>query len=90
MWGGNLGVKSVKLVYFLKDLLLYYGTWFRQTAYKVPIIKEGLGSTKIINFITPGAGVLVLRCGYMTNSENALFFKILLFYSGASSGRLSA
>ena len=28
---GNFGVKSVKLMYFLKNLLLYSEAWFRQT-----------------------------------------------------------
>ena len=32
------------------------------------------GSTKIINFITPGVGVLVLRCGQKKlYSENTFF-----------------
>ena len=31
------------------------------------------GSTKIVTFMTPGAGVLVLERGHMTYSENALF-----------------
>ena len=33
------------------------------------------GSTKILNFTTPGAGVVVLGCGYTSHtlSENALF-----------------
>ena len=29
--GGNFGVKSVKLMYFSKNLLLYSGAWFRLT-----------------------------------------------------------
>ena len=28
--GGNYVVKSVKLMYFLENLLLYFGAWFRQ------------------------------------------------------------
>ena len=54
--GGNLGVKSVKFMYFLKDLLLYSRAWFRQTKCIIMMIKER--SNKIVNFMTPGAGVL--------------------------------
>ena len=31
------------------------------------------GSTKIVNFMTPLAAVLVLECGHMSHSKNALF-----------------
>ena len=56
---------------FLKNLL-YSGAWFRQTKYIVVIAKEG--STKIVNFMTPGTGVLVLGVwSYKSYSENALF-----------------
>ena len=61
--GGNFGVKSVKLMYLLKNLLLYSGAWFRQTKYIVMMTKEG--STEIVNFMTPGAAVLVLGCGHI-------------------------
>ena len=37
----------------------------------VMMTKEG--STKIIIFMTLGAGILVLGCGHMSYSENALF-----------------
>ena len=67
--GGNFGVKSVKLIYFFKNLLLYSETWFKQTKCVVMMTKEG--STKIVNFMTPGAWVLVLGRGHI--SENALF-----------------
>ena len=50
--GGNFWVKRVKLIYFLKNLLLYSETWFRQIKYIVILTKEG--STKILNFMTPG------------------------------------
>ena len=39
--------------------------------------------TKIVNFITPWAGVLVLGRGHMSYSENALLFKKNILYSGA-------
>ena len=44
-----------------------------ETKYKVIMSKEGY--TKIVIFMTPGAGVLVLGCGhiYTSYSENALF-----------------
>ena len=41
---------------FLKNLLLYSQAWIRQTKYIVMMTKEG--STQIMNFMTPGAGVL--------------------------------
>ena len=33
------------------------------------------GPTKIVDLMTPRAGVLVLRCGHMSYSENTLFLK---------------
>ena len=48
-------------MYFLKNLLLYSQALIRQTKYVVMMTKEG--STKIVNFMTPGTGVLVQgRC----------------------------
>ena len=80
--GGNFGVKSVKLMYFLKNLLLYSETWFKQTKYVVTMTKEG--STKIVNFMTPGAGVLVLGRGHISHiMKMHYFFKNLLLYSQA-------
>ena len=40
-----------------------------QTKYIVTMAKEG--STQIVHFMTPGAGVLVLGRGYKSYSENA-------------------
>ena len=54
--GGNFGVKNVKLMFFLKNPLLYPRAWFRQTKYIVMMTKEG--STKIVNLMTPGSGIL--------------------------------
>ena len=48
-----ISVKSVKLMYFKKNLLLYSGVRFRQTNCIVMMIMEG--STKILNFMTPVA-----------------------------------
>ena len=73
--GGNSGVKSVKLMYFLKNLLLYSQALIRQTKYVVMMTKEG--STKIVNFMTPGAGVPVLGRGHISNVVKMhYFFKI--------------
>ena len=73
--GGDFGVKSVKLMYFFKnlllcfkDLLLYSGAWFRQTKCIVMMTKEG--PTKIVNFMTPRARVLVLGHGHISNMVN--------------------
>ena len=52
----------VKMHYFFKNLHLYSQAYIRQTKYIVLINKEG--STKIVTFMTPGAGVLVLGCGH--------------------------
>ena len=78
--GGNFGVKSVKLLYFLENLLLYSQALIRQTKYVVMMTKEG--STKIVNFMTPGVGVLVLGCGHISHIVKMhYFFKNLLFSS---------
>ena len=76
--GSNFGVKSVKF-YFLKSLLLYSGAWLRQTKCIVMMAKEG--STKIVNFMTPGAGVLVLGRGHISHIVKMhYFFKNLLLH----------
>ena len=49
---------------FLKNLL-YSGAWFRQTKYIVVMTKEG--STKIVNFNTPMAEVLMLGRGHKSH-----------------------
>ena len=62
----------VKMHYFFKNLLLFSQAYIRQTKYIVLINKEG--STKIVTFMTPWAGVLVARVWpYKSYSENALF-----------------
>ena len=58
-------LKSVKFVYFLKNLLLYSEACFRQNKCIVMMTTER--STKIVNFMTPGAGVLVLGRGYISH-----------------------
>ena len=69
---GNLVLKNVKFTYCFENLLIYSVTWFRQTNCIVMMTKEG--SSKIINFMTPGAGVLLLGRYHMSYNENALFF----------------
>ena len=77
--GGNFGVKSVKLMYFLKNLLLYSGAWFRQTKCIVIMTKEG--STKIVNFMTPGTGVLVLGRGHIGHIVKMYYFSKIFFFT---------
>ena len=56
---------------FFKNLLSS-GAWIKQTKYIVKMTKEG--STKVVNFMTPCAGVLVIGLGHISHySENALF-----------------
>ena len=72
----------VKMHYFFKNLLLYSQALIRQTKYKVMITTEG--STKIVNFMIPGAGVLVLGRGHISHIVKMhYFFKNLLLYSHA-------
>ena len=70
----------VKMHYFFKNLLLYSQALIRQTKYVLMMNKEG--STKIVNFMTPGAGVLVLWRGHISHIVKMhYFFKNLLLYS---------
>ena len=55
--GLNFGIKTVKLMFFVKTLLLYSRTSSRQSEYIM--IKSKECSNKIVNVITAGAGVLV-------------------------------
>ena len=69
-------------MYFLKNLLLYSQALSRQTKYLVMMSKEG--STKIVNFMTPGAGVLVLGRSHINHiMKMHYFFKNLQLYSQA-------
>ena len=67
----------VKLHYFFKTLLLDSQALIRQTKYVVMMTKEG--STKIVNFMTPGTGVLVLGHGHISHSEMHYFLKKSFF-----------
>ena len=69
----------MKMHYFFKNLLLYSQAYIRQTKYIVMMRKEG--STKIVNFMTPGAGVPVLGRGHICHiMKMHYFFKNLLLY----------
>ena len=63
---------SVKMHYFFKNLLLNSRALIRQTKYVVMMTKEG--STKIVNFMTTGAGVLVLGCGHISHRVKMHYF----------------
>ena len=54
----------VKMHYFFKNIL-YSHAFIRQTKYIVMMTKEG--STKILNFMIPWAGVFVLGCGHISH-----------------------
>ena len=57
---------------FLTNLLLYSEAWIGQTKYIGMTTKEG--STQIINFMTPGAGVFAKWVWlYKSYSKNTLF-----------------
>ena len=77
-----------RLMYFLKNLLLYSQALIRQTKYEVMMAKEG--STKIVNFMTPGAGVLVLGRGHISHIVKMhYFFKIFFSTPRHKSDKLS-
>ena len=72
----------VKMHYYSENLLLYSGALFRQTKCIFMMTEEG--PNKIINFMTPGEGVLVLRCGHLSFIvKRNKFFKNLHPYSRA-------
>ena len=69
-------------MYFFKNLIIFYRAWSIQTKCILMMTKEG--STKIVNFMTGGIGVLVPRCGhlsYIVKMHN--FFKNILLYTQA-------
>ena len=72
----------VKMHYFFKNLFFNSQALIRQTKYVVMMTKEG--STKILNFMTPWVGVLVLGRGHISHRVKMhYFFKNLLLYSQA-------
>ena len=54
-----------KMHYFFKNLLLNSQVLIRQIKYVVMMTREGY--TKIVNFMTPGVGVLVLGRGHISH-----------------------
>ena len=58
-----IGLKSEKLMHFLKKNLPYLGHVSDTFKCIGLIIKEG--STQVLNFMTPGAGILVMGCGHL-------------------------
>ena len=71
----------LKMYYFLKNLL-YFQALIRQTKYIVMMTNEG--STKIGNFLTHIAGVLMLGCGHISHILKMHYsFKNLFIYSQA-------
>ena len=74
--GDNFGEKSVKLIHLFKNLL-YSGARSIQTTYIVMMTKEG--STKIVNFMAPGAGVLMQGRGHKSYIVKLLYFVDYLF-----------
>ena len=67
------------LLSFLKNLFLYSCATSRQNEYLIMMNK--VVSTKIINFMTPGAGVPVIVCDPIWSySENALIQSLKIFF----------
>ena len=65
-------------MYFFKNLLLYSGAWFIQTKCMVMLTEEL--STKFVNFMTPGVGILVQGSGHISHMVKMHnLFKNLLF-----------
>ena len=76
-------------MHFFKNLFLYSRPWLRQTKYIPVVIMTKKGATKIVNFIIPGAGVLVQGRGYISFIVKMhYFFKILFTISRHRSDKL--
>ena len=74
--------RIVKMHYSFKNLHIYSQAQIRETMCIVMMTKEA--STKIVNFMTPGSGVLVLGFGHISRIVKMhYFFKNLLHYSQA-------
>ena len=67
----------VKMHYFFKNPLLYSQLKIRQTMYIPVVLMTKEGSTKIVNFMTPGAGVLMLGHGHISH----LYYLLLCQYT---------
>ena len=68
----------VKIHYFFKNLLLYSKAQIRKTEGIVMMSEEE--STKIVNFMTPRAGILVLGRGLIVNMQ--YFFSSSCLHQG--------
>lgn len=51
-------------MYFFKNTLLY--SWVLITQHEYIIVMTNEGSTKIVEFISPRTGVLVIGCDYIS------------------------
>ena len=79
--GRYFEVKSVNLLYFFKQSSLLPGI---DQANQLCSNDKKEGFTKIVNFMTPGAGVLVLGRGHISHIVKMLyFFNNLLLYTQA-------
>ena len=76
---GNFEIKSVNCLYFLENLLLYFGAWFRQTKCALIMIMEG--SNNVLNSMTPRAGVLVLGRGRISHIVKMHHFYKYIYFS---------
>ena len=61
----------MEILYFFKNLLLYSQAKIKRTKFIIMLTK--VGSTIIVTFMTPWAGVLAHGRGHMSYSENTLF-----------------
>ena len=67
----------VKMYYFFRNLQTYTQAQIKQTKYVVMMTREG--STKIINFMTPRAGFLVLGFGHISCIVKLHYFYFIYF-----------
>ena len=67
--GDNFEVNIVNLMYFSRNLL-YFRALIRQTKFTVMMTVKVI--TKIVNFMTFRAGVLVLGCGHISHIVKTL------------------
>ena len=74
----------VKMYHLFRNMFPYSGARFRQTKYKVMMSKEG--STKKVNYMTPGAGVLVFGRGLISHVKKRYYF---FFTLGHDSDKLT-
>ena len=79
--GGNFGVKSVKLMNFLKTSSLLWVTVQTKLVYSDN--DQGRAYQNCKFHMSPGAGVLVLGCGYLSHiMKMHYFFKICSLLRG--------